>query len=97
MQIRTVTREAASQWSETARIEGKDIGEAMDRAGVLLTPQRLATIRAILLEQIAQELEITPVAQIIRGRALKNMTITDFQAVLASWYRDNAALERGKR
>lgn len=97
MQIRTVTREDVSDYWSRSTARGKDLGEVLDRAGVLLTPERLATIRAILLEQVAQELENTPTHQIIRGRGLKNMTITDFQAVLASWCRDNAVLERGKR
>ena len=97
MQIRTVTREHVSEYWKQSRVQSKDLGEVMDRAGVLLTPERLATIRAILLEQVAQELENTPTHQIIRGRALDKMTIPDFQAVLASWCRENAALERIKK
>lgn len=96
MQIRTVTREAASQWSETARIEGKDLGEVLDRAGVLLTPERLAAVRAICLDQIAQVLEETPTHSYTRGR---DVTLSDFQSLLANAIRDSAAkeLERSNR
>lgn len=93
MQIRTVTRDAASEWAESARITGKDIGEVMDRAGVLLTPERLQAIRAICFDQIASLLDATPTSQFTKHR---NMTVTDFQGLLANVLRTLGAEERSK-
>ena len=91
MQIRTVTREQASEWSRTSRAQSRDIGEVLDRAGVLLTPERLATIRAACLDQMAQVLEETPTHRYTQGRGV---TLPDFQALLAQTLRYAAATER---
>lgn len=95
MQIRTVSREDVAGWASTSRARSKDIGEVLDRAGVLLTPERLATIRAIVMNQIAQGLEDTPTSQIV-GDA---KTLTDFQTKLASTLRlmANSEIERIKK
>lgn len=99
MQIRTVTREEASNWARTSRAMSKDVGEVLDRAGVLLTPERLAGIRANLLNQMAQVLSETPTSQMLGGRTVKNVTITDFQTILADFLRHeaNTELERIKK
>lgn len=91
MQIRTITRQQASEWAGNSRAMSKDIGEVLDRAGVLLTPERLAGIRAGLLEQMAQVLEETPTHQYTQGRGC---TLPDFQALLANALRHEAATER---
>ena len=90
MQIRTVDREQVSEWAKTSRAKGKDIGEVLDRAGVLLTPERLAAVRAICLEQIAQILEDTPVTYYTQNR---QVTVPDFQALLATAIRRMATEE----
>lgn len=95
MQIRTVDRAQVSAWASAANITGKDIGEVMDRAGVLLTPQRLCAIRAMVINEIAQGLENTPTAALLKERGYKpgDLPATDFQAVLATTLRDMANVE----
>ena len=96
MQIRTVTRESVNEYGTLSRVQGKDLGEVLDRAGVLLTPERLATIRANLLNQMAQVLEETPTYRYTQGRGV---TLPDFQALLANAlrYEANTELERIKK
>ena len=90
MQIRTVTRTDVTEYWTQSRVRGTDLGEVLDRAGVLLTPERLAAIRASLLNQMAQVLDETPTHQYTRGRGL---TLPDFQALLADAFRHEAATE----
>lgn len=96
MQIRTVTREDVTEYWRTSKAQGKDLGEVMDRAGVLLTPERLAAIRAICLDQIAQQLEDTPMSYYTQGY---RVTATDLQSHLARVIRNQAAseLERSRK
>jgi hypothetical protein len=95
VQIRTVKPSDVTEWGHKATVMGKDIGEVMDRAGVLLTPQRLCAIRASVINQIAQGLEDTPTAALLKGRGYKpgDLPATDFQAVLATTLRDMANVE----
>lgn len=90
MQVRTVSRVQASAWARQSRAQGKDIGEIMDRAGVLLTPERLRAIRAIVINQIAQTLEETPAHQLA---GTTNLNVPDFQAHLARSLRELANKE----
>lgn len=101
MQIRTVQPSDVTEWGRKAAVAGKDIGEVMNRAGVLLTPQRLAAIRAMVINEIAQGLEGTPTAALLkeRGYRVGDLSVTDFQTVVAMTLRDlaSAEYERSRR
>lgn len=92
MQIRTITREDVTEHWRQSRVQGTDIGEVLDRAGVLLTPERLAAVRAGLLEQMAQVLEDTPTSQLTGSS--RTITVTDFQNIIARLLRHEANTER---
>ena len=64
--------------AEQAKTRGRDLAEVLDRAGVLVTPEREARIQADILQQVADALRDTP------SRQLSNATnVLDFQRDLA--------------
>lgn len=93
MQINTVTRDQVTDYWKQSRVAGTDLGEVLDRAGVLLTPERLATIRAICLEHVAQVLEQTPTSWYTQGY---QVSAADLQAHIARVVRTQANEERAR-
>jgi hypothetical protein len=55
--IEGLARDAFWKWAEQAKSEGKDLGEVLDRAGVLLTPQRKAAIEGNVYGELADMLD----------------------------------------
>ena len=65
--------------AEQARTRGRDLAEVLDRAGVLVTPERESRIQADVLQQVADALRDTP------PRQLSSATnVLDFQRDLAT-------------
>lgn len=59
--LSTLARDDFWQLAQTAREQGKDLAEVLDRAGVLLTQARLRRIQADVLEDLAFMLAISSV------------------------------------
>lgn len=55
--IKTMARKEFWTMAELAKKEGKDLGEVLDRCGVLLTPDRKAQIEAEVYREIVLMLE----------------------------------------
>lgn len=57
--IKTMARREFWQMAEIAKSEGKDLGEVLDRCGVLLTPSRKAQIEAEVYRELILMLQST--------------------------------------
>ena len=57
--INAMAREEFWKHAEQARAHGRDLGEVLDRAGYLLTPQRIREIEARTIDEIADLLGST--------------------------------------
>lgn len=90
-QIRTMARDEFWAFAEKAKTEGKDLAEVLDRAGVLLTPARMARIRAEAFREVAELLEQSTPAQLMDFRAFSPL---DLQNALARHLRALEARER---
>lgn len=91
-QIRTMARDEFWAFAEKAKTEGKDLAEVLDRAGVLLTPARMARIRAEAFREVAELLEQSTPAQFIAP--LRSFSPLDLQNALARHLRALEARER---
>lgn len=80
--------------AEQAKSQGKDLAEVLDRAGVLVTPKRLARIRAEAFREVAELLETSTPAQMIAP--LRSFTPLDLQNGLARRLRAMEENERSK-
>lgn len=59
MKIQTITADKVSERYTHTRLRSQDFGEALDRAGVLLTPDRLFHIQADVIDEIAELIATT--------------------------------------
>lgn len=81
-------------FAEKAKTEGKDLAEVLDRSGVLLTPARVARIRAEAFREVAELLEQSTPAQLIAP--LRSWSALDLQNALSRRLRDMEESERSK-
>ena len=75
MKVRTITvAEVADRYNRT-KLRSQDFGEALDRAGVLLTPERFYHIEANAIKEIAELISTTSAHQWIGGRGSTQMDL----------------------
>lgn len=63
MKISVITRDNFNDFAAETRFRGKDLAEVLDRAGVLLTPERKKAIEANVLDEVAELLATTSAHQ----------------------------------
>ena len=61
--VQAMARNEFWKMAEIAKKEGKDLGEVLDRLGVLLTPRRKAQIEADVYREIVLMLETTSISE----------------------------------
>lgn len=63
MKFRCITREGIQAFLAESTASGRDLGEVLDRSGVLLTPERLRDIQAKMLDEVAEILATSTPSQ----------------------------------
>lgn len=67
-----------------ARINGRDLLESLDRAGLIWTPER----RQWILEHRASDLETLPISHFLpQGVTVETATLNDLRRGIAAWLR----------
>lgn len=88
---RTLARSEFWTLAETARTQGRDLAEVLDRSGVLLTPQRRNQIHADICDSLAETLETSPPSVFMLDRTTKApATIYDLLHGLSQTLREQA-------
>jgi len=63
VKFRCITREGIQAFLAESTASGRDLGEVLDRSGVLLTPERLRDIQAKMLDEVAEILATSTPSQ----------------------------------
>jgi hypothetical protein len=93
--IETMAREEFWRVAETAKAQGKDLAEVLDRMGVLLTPKRRKIIQADSWDYIADRLEeLPPSAWMVERTTKAPATIYDVIHGIVSMLRTMATTKR---
>lgn len=75
MKVRTITAAHVSKQYEKTKLRSQDFGEALDRAGVLLTPDRFFHIQADVIDEIAELIATTSAHQWTGGHGTTQMDL----------------------
>lgn len=75
MKVRTITAAEVSERYQHTKLRSQDFGEALDRAGVLLTPDRFHHIEANTIDEIAQLIATTSAHQWTGGHGNTQMDL----------------------
>ena len=91
IRIRVMARSQFWQLAETAKTQGRDLAEVLDREGVLVTPERHKLIRKQAIDEVANFIEALSVQQ-ITGRTI-GVTGNDVQSGVVRLLREMTAGE----